>query len=82
MYKVQIPCGTTMFTTEVTNETTYYTDGQFSMTRQLPNKVKGPNNEITFAKNTIYNQHACACIICCDIDNKVRVIAARDEVTF
>ena len=56
MYKVQIPCGTTMFTTEVTNETTYYTDGQFSMTRQLPNKVKGPNNEIAFAKNTIYNQ--------------------------
>ena len=28
-----------MFTTEVTNETTYNTDGQFSMTRQLPSKV-------------------------------------------
>ena len=43
MYTVQIPksaCGTTMFTTAVTNETTYYTECQFSMTRQLPNKVK------------------------------------------
>ena len=43
MYTVQIPksaSGTAMFTTEVTNETTYYTECQFIMTRQLPNKVK------------------------------------------
>ena len=43
MYIVQIPrstCGAAMFTTEVANETTYYMECQFSMTRQLPNKVK------------------------------------------
>ena len=33
--------GTAMFITEVTNETTYYMKCQSSMTRQLPNKVKG-----------------------------------------
>ena len=38
--------------------------------------------KLLLLKNTTYNQHACACVICCDIDNEVRVIAARDEVTF
>ena len=55
MYTVQIPksaCGTAMFTTEVTNETTYYMECQFSMTRQNSMKLT-----ISFSKNTAINMH-------------------------
>ena len=59
MYIVQIPksaYGTAMLTTEVTNETTYYTECQFSITRQLPNKVKRflSHVHVSSAVNIIY----------------------------
>ena len=54
---VQIPksaCGTTMFTTEVTNETTYYTKCQLTMTRQLPNKVPNSMKLTIISKNNMH----------------------------
>ena len=88
MYIVQIPksaCGTAMFTTEVTNKTTYYMECQFSMTRQ--NSMK---SIISFSKNITINMHVH--VVCCEYhlsddqsscycsgNNEVRVIKARDE---
>ena len=75
MYTVQIPksaCGTTMFTTEVTNETTYYTECQFTMTFKYGKKV--PNSMKLTIISYLKNMHVHACVSAVNIINLMMLL--------